>query len=103
MGDGRGGFAKALQTPVDMQPRAIAIADFDGDANLDVALSGSFGNVAQVLLGGPLGVFQMPLSSATGIRPMGIAAADFNGDAKPDLVTANYGDGTITILLNTTH
>src|SRR5439155_430377 len=37
---------------------------------------------------------------ATGGGPADVAAADFNGDGKPDLATANYADGTVSVLLN---
>jgi hypothetical protein len=34
------------------------------------------------------------------VGPDAIAAADLNGDGKLDLVTANYGGGTVSVLLN---
>src|SRR5262249_57219149 len=38
--------------------------------------------------------------AVSGTSPSGIAAADRNGDGKPDLATANYGNGTVSVLLN---
>src|SRR5439155_25272991 len=37
---------------------------------------------------------------ATGGGPADVAAADLNGDGKPDLATANYADGTVSVLPN---
>jgi len=39
---------------------------------------------------------------ATGVDPLSVAAADINGDGQPDLIVANYGDNTVSVLLNTT-
>jgi len=38
-------------------------------------------------------------SVETGTNPLFVAAGDFNGDGMPDIVVANYGSGTISILL----
>ena len=34
--------------------------------------------------------------------PYSVTAADINGDGKPDLIVANFDDGTVSVLLNTT-
>jgi hypothetical protein len=45
------------------------------------------------------GQFFEPPSFVTGNMPEDVAAADFNGDGRPDLVTVNYQDSTVSILL----
>jgi hypothetical protein len=37
-----------------------------------------------------------------GTSPVSVAAGDLNGDGKPDLAVANFFDGTISVLRNTT-
>jgi hypothetical protein len=39
---------------------------------------------------------------ATGIGPTALATGNLNGDTKGDLVTSNYQDGTVSVLVNTT-
>src|SRR5262249_41496754 len=36
---------------------------------------------------------------ATGLNPQTVISADFNGDGNLDLATANYSDGTVSVLL----
>ena len=35
-----------------------------------------------------------------GSDPLSVVAADVNGDGKVDLISANYGDNTLTVLTN---
>ncbi len=40
-----------------------------------------------------------PVNLPVGVFPEGLAVADFNKDGVPDIASANWGDGTISILL----
>ena len=83
---------------------SVAVADFNGDGKLDLAVAPLFGTGVSVLLGNGDGTFQTPVYYPTnGANLFSVAVADFNGDGKPDLVLANnyqYGaPGTVAILL----
>jgi hypothetical protein len=51
-----------------------------------------------------MGFFGATATFSTGAssKPSDIAVADVNGDGKLDLLTANAGEGTVGVLLNTT-
>jgi hypothetical protein len=91
LGNGDGTFQAALNTytPLPLGDRSLAVADFNGDGNLDLAIG--YGNV--LLLGNGDGTFQIPM--LLGASGLGIATADFNNDGKPDLAV-----GGVTVLLN---
>ncbi len=98
LGNGAGGFAASSSGPYGLRgsPTAIAIADFNGDGNPDLAVTNSTGVV--VLLGSSTGVFSqsadIPLPPND--NPTSVVARDFNGDGKPDLAVAS-GRG-VTVL-----
>src|SRR5579859_1897164 len=92
-------------------PNAIAVADFNGDGKLDVAVA-DYGNPStgdnggiSVLLGNGDGTFQPAQLIGAGKNPLSIAAGDFNNDGKQDLVVTDLGDrssggnGNLTVLL----
>jgi hypothetical protein len=95
-GRGDGSFDQGHPIYADGWPAPIIAGDFNGDHALDLAT-----NIAVVLID-PATVFTKPLFSLP-ISPAGlwvtsIAAADFDGDGKLDIVTANFGDDTVSLL-----
>ncbi len=91
LGNGAGSFGAPVKFSVPAGPYAIAVADYNGDANLDVATANiqqSSSNVA-VLLGDGNGA----LSTATNFNPLAapwaLVTTDVNLDGVPDLIAAS--------------
>ena len=85
-------------------PSAVAVADFNGDGILDLAVTNAGSNNVNVMLGKGDGTFTtMATSPATGPDPSFIVSGDFNGDGIPDLAISNWdtisNSNTVTILL----
>src|SRR5271156_2841268 len=99
-GNGDGTFTQFSETPLPFAgSQSMAVGDFNGDGQPDVAVTNSGANGVNVFLnneGGLSFVYTMP---ATGAGPTSITAADFNGDGKLDLAVANSGSNNVTILL----
>jgi hypothetical protein len=99
-GNGDGTFTLSCETPLSFAgSQSMAVGDFNGDGQPDVAVTNSGTNGVNVFLnkgGCPSAVSAIP---ATGDGPTSIAAADFNGDGKLDLAVANSGSNNVTILL----
>lgn len=115
LGNGDGTFKAAVNYPVGSSPVAVAVADFNGDGKLDLAVvnSNNFettyesaGSVS-ILLGNGDGTFKPAVNYSAGFNPTSIAVGDFNKDGKIDLVLADAcGDdsqcrsgGTVSVLL----
>jgi hypothetical protein len=101
-GNGDGTF---MQSPAVLIPLAfsgsqsMAVGDFNGDGQPDVAVTNSGANGVNVFLNSKGSLSAVSAIPATGTGPTSIAAADFNGDGKLDLAVANYGSDNVTILL----
>jgi probable HAF family extracellular repeat protein len=103
LGNGSGGFTAASGSPINVgtQPVSIAVGDFNGDGIQDLALANYSSNNVTVLLGNGAGGFTAAAASPfmVGTNPQSLAVGDFNGDRAQDLAIANFGSGSVTVLL----
>ena len=108
LGNGDGSF----QAPVSYklgtasqqtQPGGLALADFDGNGTLDLAVSDTLNSAIWILSGNGDGTFSSPGTAfQTATAPAGIVTADFNGDGMPDLAVAYESSAAASVLLNNT-
>jgi hypothetical protein len=82
-------------------PSSVAVGDFNGDGIPDLAMANYSSGTVTILLGQGNGMFLQAVNSPVpaGAEPSSVVVGDFNEDGIPDLAVANYGDGTVTILL----
>ncbi len=82
-------------------PISIAVADFNSDGKLDLAVTNYNGGTVSILPGNGDGTFPSYTNyNSGGTNPRALTIADFNGDGKPDIAVENYTSGNVGILLN---
>lgn len=86
---------------------AVALGDVNGDGKLDMAIANWNSNTASVLLntttiGASTPTFASQVTFSTGTTPAGATFGNVDGDCKADLIMANFGDATVSVLLNAT-
>jgi hypothetical protein len=109
-----GGAGSSFSAPVSysagVKPQDLAIADFNGDNDPDIAIAnettGSATGAVSILLGAAGGTFTGPTNYQAAVAvgsieasPRAVAAADFNGDNDPDLAIANQGNDQVSVLI----
>jgi hypothetical protein len=101
MGDGTGKFTANINSPVAVGrgPSALALADFNGDGKMDLAVADLSGSTVSVSLGDGTGTFPTVTDYPVGRSPSAIAVGDFNQDGKLDLAVANRLNGSVIFLL----
>ena len=100
-GDGRGGFESGVPISVTSkgQPRDLALADLDGNSELDLAVASLGESTVNVLRGLGEGTFSEFASFDTlGGDPWSILLSDWNGDGKLDAATGNDFSENVSVL-----
>jgi hypothetical protein len=80
-------------------PQWIAVADFNGDGNLDLAVANMASNTISILLGNGEGSFALKSSPSVATGPVCVEVGDFDGDGKLDLVVASATGNSLSVLL----
>ena len=103
IGKGDGTFKPSVNYAVGAGPAGVAISDFNGDGNADIAVANTGSATVSILYGKGNGTFKraQDLNFATNSLPIDVAAADFNGDGAPDLAVALDYANEVAVQLNT--
>jgi hypothetical protein len=98
-------FTQPSLNTVGAGPVSVAVSDFNGDGNEDLAVANFTANTVSILLNNGNGTFKSQVSYATNSGPSTVASGDFNGDGKLDLavycIPPGFGGetGYISILI----
>ncbi len=105
LGNGDGTFgpcANYSTAATSKNPTGMAVGDFTGNGNLDLAIGDSTGANVDLLLGLGNGAFVGSVVNGDNTASSGVAAADFTGNGKLDLVmTGGIESGQISEFLGT--
>ena len=111
LSNGDGTFKEATGSPITVpnQPSAIVTGDFNGDGNVDFAVTSFSASEVSVFLGDGTGAFTQatgsPVALPAGVlNPVAMVEGDFNNDGKADLaIVANNSapstPGELVVLL----
>jgi hypothetical protein len=118
LGNGDGTFQAGVVYQVGLYPDSAAVADLNGDGNLDVVVANgdsptlqpgkkgtsngdaaSASGTVQVLLGNGDGTLQSAIAYSTAKGPVRAAVGDLNGDGIPDIVVAADSGKAVSVLL----
>jgi FG-GAP-like repeat/FG-GAP repeat/Abnormal spindle-like microcephaly-assoc'd, ASPM-SPD-2-Hydin len=91
LGNGDGTFNPGYAYSVQGDANRVAVADFNSDGYLDLAIVTD--NTVDIMLGNGDGTFQAPVSYAAGYLPLALAVGDLNGDGCLDVAVGNQHVG----------
>ena len=92
-------FRNAPDFSVNRFALSMALGDFNGDGDLDLAVGYDSTDPLTIRLGNGAGGFTNAASVSTSPYVRGLAVGDFNGDGKQDLAASSYGSHSVSIRL----
>jgi hypothetical protein len=99
MGDGDGTFQSPVNYGTAGRGRGLAVADLNGDGNVDIALADYLGGTVTVYYGDGTGRFPTSRVFGADSGSWDVAIGDVNGDKIPDLVVLNINSDQLVVLL----
>ena len=105
-GSNTGVFSGGQNVSVGGISQGVALADVDGDGDLDVLAASAGNGFVHIRLNGGdatgsnTGVFSGTGFVGVGDSPGSIAMGDIDGDGDLDLLTANYGSSNVSVCFN---
>ncbi len=78
----------------------LAVADLNGDGNLDLAVTGQFNDELMLRFGNGNGSFGPQISYEAGDIPQDVIVGDVNGDGSPDIVISDSIEDRVTVRIN---
>jgi hypothetical protein len=101
LGDGRGGFKPAAGSPFRIgrgfYPHALA--DMDGDGNVDIVAPDIMGEAVVIARGDGKGGFTVAQTIPVRPRPYFVVVADLNGDGRNDVIALHDDISEVAVLL----
>ncbi len=94
-----GNYSDIVKFSVQVRPRDVALADFNGDGFLDIAAANEFSDSVSILLGNGDGTFQTAINTVGVFKPMDVVVGDWNGDGKPDLAVVSASSDVVNVLI----
>ena len=100
LGQGNGTFGSQSEIGLETGLSWVVVADFNQDGKADLGVGDPDNNKVGVLLGNGDATFRPQVSYIVGNNPGSIAAGDLTGNGVSSLVSANFVDQTVSVLLN---
>ena len=102
--NGNGGFGLNATLTVGSAPSSVIAVDVNSDGKPDLISANANDGTLTVLTNNGDGSFSLDatlnVGLSSGSSPENVVAVDVNGDGKLDLVSADFGDDTLTVLIN---
>jgi hypothetical protein len=99
LGNGVFGAPVNVALPNGSSPHTPVIGDFDGDTDVDIAVTLKGTNRVQILVNNG-GTFTLGPSFVVGAEPRDMEIADLDNDGDLDLVSSNRTGGSVSVLRN---